>query len=50
MDSEQLKVFLAVVQQGSFGRVAEERYSKSSFTADFPIGKRNWSKIIYPYY
>ena len=26
MDSEQLKVFLAVVQQGSFGRVAEERY------------------------
>lgn len=26
MDSEQLKVFLAVVQQGSFGRVAEQRY------------------------
>ncbi|MBA1393725.1 LysR family transcriptional regulator, partial [Lactobacillus sp. XV13L] len=26
MDSEQLKVFLTVVQQGSFGRVAEQRY------------------------
>ncbi|MDF7638244.1 LysR family transcriptional regulator [Lactobacillus sp. ESL0791] len=26
MDSEQLKVFLAVVQQGSFGRVAEQKY------------------------
>lgn len=26
MDSEQIKVFLAVTQQGSFGRVAEQRY------------------------
>lgn len=26
MDSEQIKVFLAVAQQGSFGRVAEQRY------------------------